>query len=124
MTRITSTILVFMVLINGGVTIMSSSGLSEDLGIDLAPGVDDAMDKVVSNAKDGFTATEGVGDTLFSLFAAAMGTFELLIKGVFSAPAMFMNLGFPSWFVIPVFAPMYIVSTLELIYAASGRNLI
>jgi uncharacterized protein (DUF983 family) len=43
---------------------------------------------------------------------------------VFAAPVMFMNLGFPEWFVLPVFAPMYLISTLELIYAATGRNLV
>lgn len=124
MTRVTSTVLVFMLLLNGGVTVMEGSGLSEDLGVTLAPGVDKAMDKVVDNAKDGFTASEGLGDTLFSLFAAAMGTFEVLVQGVFSLPSMLLNLGFPEWFVIPVFAPMYIISTLELIYAASGRSLL
>jgi hypothetical protein len=124
MTRITSTILIFMVILNGGVTVMEGSGLSEDVGVVLAPGVNDAVDKTIQNAKDGFTASEGLGDTLFSLFAAAMGTFEILITGVFSLPSMMLNLGFPSWIVIPFFAPMYIVATLELVYAASGRNLI
>lgn len=124
MTRITSTVLIMMLLLNGTVGIMSASGLSGDLGVDLAPGVNDAMDSVVENARDGFTATEGLGGTLFSLFAAAMGTFNVLIEGVFAAPQMFMNLGFPGWFVIPVFAPMYVVATLELIFIATGRDAI
>lgn len=124
MTRITSTVLVFMILFNGGVTIMEGSGLSDDLGVTLAPGVDNAMDKVVENAKAGFSPNTGLGDTLFSLFATAMSTFELLIAGVFSMPSMFLNLGFPAWFVLPIFAPMYVISTLELIYAATQRNLI
>lgn len=124
MTRITSTLLIFMILANGSITVMEGSGLSDDLGVTLAPGVDKAMDNVLENAKKGFSASEGLGDTLFSLFAAAMGTFNLLIQGVFSLPQMFLNLGFPEWAVLPLFAPMYVVSTLELIYAASGRSLI
>lgn len=124
MTRITSTVLIFLLLLNGTIGIMSASGLSEDIGIDLAPGVDDAMDSVISNARDGFTASEGLGDTLFSLFAAAMSTFNVLIQGVFAAPQMFINVGFPSWIVVPFFVPMYVVATLELVYAASGRSLI
>jgi hypothetical protein len=123
-TRITTAVLVFMLLFNGGVTVMEGSGLSEDLGVTLAPGVDEAMDNVVDNAKDGFSASEGLGNTLFSLFAAAMGTFQLLIQGVFSFPSMLLNLGFPGWFVVPMFAPMYVISTLELIYAATGRGLV
>lgn len=124
MTRITSTILIFLVLTNGAVTVMAGSGLSEDLGVQLAPGVEKAVTEVENNAKDGFTASEGLGDTLFSMFAAAMGTFKVLIEGVFAMPQMFLNLGFPEWIVWPFFTPMYIVSTLELIYAATGRALI
>lgn len=124
MTRITTTILIVMVLLNGTVTVMEGSGLSEDIGVTLAPGVSESIDDVIKNAKDGFTASEGLGDTLFSLFAAAGGTFRVLISGVFSLPAMFLNLGFPSWMVLPIFAPMYIVSTLEIIFAFTGRDMI
>lgn len=122
MTRITSTVLIIIVLLNGSVSIMQASGLSDDLGVTLAPGIEENMDEVIQNAKDGFSASEGLGDTLFSLFSAAMSTFNLLIEGVFAAPAMMINIGFPSWIVVPIFAPMYIVSTLELIYVASGRQ--
>lgn len=121
MTRITSTLLVFMILANGGITVMEGSGLSDDLGVTLAPGVDNAIDQVLSDAKDGFTASEGLGDTLFSLFSAGMGTFNVLIQGVFALPQMMMNLGFPEWIVMPFFAPMYVISVLELIYMATGR---
>lgn len=124
MTRITSTVLVFLILTNGAVTIMEGSGLSEDLDVQLAPGVDNAMDEVVSNAKAGFSPDTGPGDTLFALFAAGKGTFKVLIQGVFSMPSMFLNLGFPEWFVVPLFAPMYVIATLEFIYAAAGRKLV
>ncbi len=124
MSRITSTLLIFLILTNGAVTVMEGSGLSDDLGVELAPGVDKAVDDVVKNAEDGFTASEGLGDTLFSLFAAAMGTFKILIEGVFSMPQMFLNLGFPGWIVWPLFAPVYVISTLEFIYAATGRVLV
>lgn len=122
MTRITSTILIFMLIANGGITVMEGSGLSEDLGVTLAPGVSNAMDKVVENAKRGFDTGTGLGETLFALFAAGMGTFEVLVQGVFSLPQMFLNLGFPEWIVVPFFAPMYVVTTLEFIYMATGRS--
>lgn len=124
MTRITSTILIFLVLTNGAVTVMTGSGLSDDLGVELAPGVDKAVDEVIENAKEGFAPNNGLGDTLFAMFAAAMGTFKVLIQGVFSMPQMFINLGFPDWIVYPFFAPMYIIATLEMIYAATGRGLL
>lgn len=124
MTRVTSTILIFLIILNGTVTVMQGSGLSEDIGVTLAPGVDKAINKAVGQAKDGFSASEGLGDTLFSLFVAAMSTVSALFNSVFAAPTMFTNLGFPSWFVWPVFTPMYLISTLELIYVATGRGMI
>lgn len=122
MTRITTTILIFMLLANGGVTIMTGSGLSEDLGVTLAPGVEKAMDDVLDNAKKGFSPNAAALETLYFLFVAGMSTFNVLISGVFSLPSMFLNLGFPEWIVVPLFAPMYVISTLELIYMATGRS--
>lgn len=121
MTRVTTTILAFMLLMNASVTIMEGSGLTDDLGVTLAPGVDQAMEKVTNNMKDGFSPTGGLGETLFSLFAAGLGVFEVAVNGLYAFPQMFMNLGFPHWFVIPVFAPAYLISTLELVYMATGR---
>lgn len=124
MSRITTTVLILLLLLNGSASIMEASGLSEDIGVDIAPGVDRAMDQAVDNAKDGFSSRAGPLETLFSLFIAAMKLFETLTKAVFAAPTMFANLGFPSWFIAPIFAPMYIVSTLEIMYVATGRDAI
>lgn len=122
MTRITSTILVFMILLNGGVTIMEASGMSDDIGVTLAPGVDDAMDGVVSEMKKGFSPDVSVIESLISMLVAGGRLFKVVIEGVFAAPAMFMNLGFPEWIVIPLFAPTYLISALELMYIFTGRR--
>lgn len=124
MTRVTTTVLTMMLLLNGSVSIMAASGLSEDLGVNLAPGVTDAMDDVVAEMKKGFSSTGGFGQTLFAMFAAALGIGEVVIQGVFALPQMFLNLGFPNWIVAPFFTPMYLVSTLELIYIGTGRDLV
>lgn len=124
MTRITSTILVFMIIANGGITIMEGSGLNDDLGVTLAPGVDQATENATAEAKKAFNPNSGPGETLFAMFASVGNTIAALFKGVFALPQMFLNLGFPEWIVLPLFAPMYIVSTLELIYAASGRSML
>lgn len=122
MTRITSTVLIILLLLNGSASMMEASGLSDDLGVDISPGVERAMDDAISTAKDGFASNAGPLDTLFALFISGMKLFETLTQAVFAAPTMFMNMGFPSWFVFPVFAPMYIVSTLEIMYVATGRE--
>lgn len=124
MTRITSTILVFMLLINGGVTIMESSGLNEDLGVELAPGVSEAMDDVTDRMQEGFQPNIGVVESLINLFLAGLGIFQVVIEGVFAAPSMFMNLGFPDYIVSALFAPAYLISTLEMVFIATGRDLV
>lgn len=124
MTRITSTVLIMLLLFNGTVTIMEGSGLSQDLGVTLAPGVSDSLDEITNDLRDGFRPDAGPGETLFSLYAAALGTGRLVVSGAYAAPAMFLNLGFPLWFVAPVFVPMYVVGTLEIVYMATGRDMV
>lgn len=124
MTRVTSTILVILILMNGTVTVMEGSGLASDLGVELAPGVSETMNDIVETAKEGFEVGAGLGETLFSLFAAGLGVMRLVFETTFAAPQMFLNLGFPQWFVVPVFAPVYVIGLLELVYAATGRDLV
>jgi hypothetical protein len=56
------------------------------------------------------------------MFAAALGIGRLIVSGAYAAPSMFLNLGFPLWFVAPVFTPMYLIGTLDLVYMATGRS--
>lgn len=121
MTRITSTILVFMILMNGTVTVMAGSGLDDDMGVSFAPGVDNEMTNVVDEMKNGFNPNVSVIESLISLFLAAVSVFKVIVQGVYAAPAMFLNFGFPEWIVVPFFAPLYVISTLELVYMATGR---
>jgi hypothetical protein len=124
MTRISSTVLVFLILMNGGVTVAEGSGLAEDWGVSLAPGVDDAMDSVIEEMKKGFSPDISVVESLLSMVTAGLNLFRVIIEGVFAAPQMFLNLGFPGWAVGPFFAPMYLISTLELLYVATQRALV
>lgn len=122
MARITTTVLIILVLLNGTVTVMEGSGLTDDMGVQLAPGISSTMDDVVENARTGFSPNTGVVESLITLFVAALKTFQVLIQGIYAAPTMFLNLGFPAWLVFPVFAPMYIVAVFNAIYMATGRR--
>lgn len=124
MTRITTTLLMMLILLNGSVVVMEGSGLTDDIGVTLSPGVDKAVDDTLEDAKRGFSSNAGAGDTLIALFGSAVGAFNIFIHGVFSLPDMFLNLGFPEWIVFPLFAPVYLLSALELAYAATGRDLV
>lgn len=124
MTRITSTILVVLILLNGTVTVMEASGLGDDLGVELAPGIDDSMDDVVTQMQEGFSPDASVAESLVSVLFAAGSLFQIVIEGLYAAPAMMLNLGFPSWIVVPFFAPAYLLSTLELVFLLSGRDMV
>lgn len=123
MSRISTNILIILVLINGSVGIADASGLSEDTGVSLETGVGESLDKSVAHAKKGFAPGSGAGQTLYNLFWSAWNFFKTLIVGTYSAPSAFINLGFPAWFIVPLFAPLYIIAVLDLIYAAAGRDL-
>jgi len=122
MTRVTSTILIAIILMNGTVGIMASSGLEDDLGVELAPGVSDAVQESVDTAKSGLQADAGLGQTLISVVLSGLLLFKGIIVGVFAAPTMFTNLGFPAWIVAPIAAPLYVVAALEFVYIATGRD--
>lgn len=124
MTRITSTILIFMILLNGSAGIMEASGLSEDLGVQIAPGISEAVNDAVDNLREGFNPSAGIGETLYTLFIAALQTVEIVVSAITAAPTMFLNLGFPGWMVYPLALPLYVVSTLEMMYVATGRDMI
>lgn len=124
MTRVTSTILVFMILLNGSITVYEGSGLADDTGVSLAPGVNDAMDTVITEMKKGFNPNIGVVESLISLFLAGLNIFRVVVEGLYAAPSMFLNLGFPDWIVIPFMAPLYLISTLEMVFLATGRDLV
>jgi hypothetical protein len=122
MTRVTTTILIVLVLMNGTVGIMASSGLNEDLGVSLAPGVSDSMDEAVSTAQSGFSADASIIESTITLILSGVRLFQALIASVFAGPQMFMNLGFPAWIVLPITAPLYIIAALEFIFLATGRD--
>lgn len=124
MTRITSTILVLMLLMNGTVTVMAGSGMTADLGVDLAPGISDSMETVTAEMKNGFSPDVSVVESLLSMLVAGLNLFQVLVEGLYALPTAFLNLGFPSWIVYPMFAPAYLLSTLELVFIATGRDMI
>lgn len=126
MTRITTTVLVMVILMNSGATIMDVSGLNDDLGVEMETGVSDAVDETVEEMKTAFDPNIGSVESLISLSLAAIGVFEIVIEGVFSAPTMMINIlgggEVVETVVLGLFAPMYAISTLELISVAVGTR--
>lgn len=124
MTRITTTVFIFLLLMNGTVTVMAASGLNDDLGVELAPGISETMSDAIDKLREGFDPSAGLGETLFTLFIAAAQLLNVVVNAITATPQMFINLGFPAWIVAPLFVPMYAISTFELIFVATGRDLV
>lgn len=121
--RMSSAVLIFLLLLNGSAGILVASGLAADMQINPSPGMSEEMDNVVDSARSGFSPNAGIGDTLIAMFIAAISLVSVIVKGVFLAPEMFLNLGFPAWFVLPIFAPMYVVVVYDIIYVGTGRSM-
>ena len=124
MTRITSTILVVLILLNGSVTVMEASGLSDDIGVELAPGISDRMESLTETMREGFQPGTGVVESLLSVIIAAGQLFTIVIQATYVVPTAMINIGFPSWLVTAFFAPAYLLSTLELVFLLGGRDMI
>jgi len=122
MSRVTTNILVILVLVNSAVGIADASGLTEDTGVELDTGVSESLDAAVDQARTGFSPDSGAGETLFTLFIGAYFFAQAMFQTVFSAPTLLMNLGFPAWFVVPITAPIYIIAMMDLVYIAAGRD--
>jgi hypothetical protein len=122
MARITTSIMIFLILANGAVTVMSGSGLTQDMGYEVAPSISDSTSNVTQDMREGWDPSTSIIESFVSLAISAKDIFVILIEGTTAAPRMFMNLGFPSWFVVPVFAPAYLITTVELLLLILGRS--
>lgn len=126
MTRITSTVLVMLLLMNGTATIMEASGLSEDLGVQINTGVDDAMDSLVNDMQRGFSPNVNIIESFVSLALAGVRVFQILVSAVYTAPVLMINIlgggSFVTTVVTVIMAPLYMISTLEILYMATGND--
>jgi len=126
MTRITTTVLVMVILMNGAATIMDVSGLSDDLNVEMETGVGDSVEQTIEDLQNAFDPNISSVESLISLSLAAFRTFNIVISGVFAAPTMLINIFGGSQLVETVvtvmFAPMYVISTLELIAVTLGNE--
>jgi len=120
MGRPVTALVVFFVGMNVFAGMMIGMGVDDTLGINTQIGGDSATSSI---ANEDVPSGGGLGSTLFGLFVSGFYFVDALIQGVFAAPSMFVNLGFPGWFVYPIFTPMYIIAALELLFVATGRDL-
>lgn len=122
MARIMTAVLATLVIMNGSITVMEGSGLAEDTGIELAPGISERANSIVETMKGGFQPGTGIVQSLLALIVSVGSLFLLVLEGAFAFPTAMLNLGFPNWIVVPFFSLFYVVGTLELALLMLGRR--
>jgi len=126
MSRITTVVLITVLLLNGGVTIMEASGYSDDIGVELNTGVDESMENTVAELKKGFSPDVTIVESFISLAIAGLNVFQLVVEGALAAPTAIINILGGSQIVevtVGAFAAvLYVVSTLEILSIALGNR--
>lgn len=120
--RPTTVILIVVIFTNAGAGAFVASGAAADWGVQPNPGGDQAVEQANSTASN-LDASGGFGSTLFGLFVSVGGWFNELSNAIFAAPTMAANLGVPAWLNTFIFAPLYILATIDIAYILTGRRL-
>lgn len=128
MTRITTTVFIMLVLMNGSATIMDVSGLSEDLGVEIETGVDDRISEAVDELRNGFSPNANIVESFVGLAIAGGRVFLAVVEGIVAAPTLMINIlgggELVTTVVTVVMAPLYVISTLELLTIVIGNETI
>ena len=120
--RISTNIVLFLVLMNATSGFLVATGVANDLGIAPLAGGSEQVESVNGAAKD-VSPGGGAGGTLFGLFVSAAGTIkDILVMATVGGPLILANAGLPAALVGLLFAPMYVIVGADLLYAYTGRD--
>jgi len=119
--RYSTRIVIFLVLLNAAAGVMVQSGVANDWGISPTPGGGEAIEEANQTASE-IKGSGGFGDTLFGAFAGAANAFGDIFGAATAGPTMLSNLGIPGWLVGFVFAPLYILIGIDLVFILTGRR--
>lgn len=126
MARITTTLMILLVLSNGAATIMAVSGLSDDLGVQLAPGISQQANSMVEEMQAGFQPDTTVAESLILVAIGVGRLFNILVSGLTALPTMLINLGgggvVVTTIVTMLMIPAYIIGTIEMALLILGRG--
>ena len=122
--RISTQIVVYLILMNATAGVLAASGVAADLGIGAQPGGGEQVGFVNDKASpDNINPGGGAGGTLFGLFTSVGATLkQVFVMATVGGPMMLSNLGVPVWLVTFIFAPVYLIAGADLLYVYSGRD--
>jgi len=119
--RYSTRIVIFLVFLNAAAAALVASGAAADMGIAPNPGGDQALAEANQSVAQ-VSPGGGPVDTLFGLYSSVADTLSNVFGAVFAGPAMIAALGVPTWITAFVFAPMYLLVGIDIIYILTQRR--
>lgn len=111
--RITTTIIVFFILLNGFAVALSASGVTDEWGTQPTPGDAEGL-TTAQNEADNISPSGGGLSTLFGLIVSVGSSIGTIFAGILPAVAMLGDLGVPSYIIGWVSAPLTLLAAIEL----------
>jgi hypothetical protein len=119
--RFSTRIVIFLLFLNAGAGLMVQSGVAADWGVDPNPGGDAELEKANATAAE-IDPSGGLGDTLFGLYNSIAGTFQTVLETATAGPTMLNNLGVPGYLTAFLFAPLYLIVGIDVVYLLTQRR--
>lgn len=120
--RPSTLVVIFLIMMNASTGLAVASGFANDAGVQPEACGFDALDDL-ENSVQQVTANNGLGSTLFGVFAAISSSFKSIWQTATAAPSMMQCIGVPAYITTFVFAPLYLITAVDFAYAMSGRRL-
>lgn len=114
-------IVTFLILLNLAAGMITASGLGAALSVNPEVGADDQVAAANDNASQ-VEPSQGLRDTLFSLYSSTAGTMTAIFRLIFYGPVMLQNLGVPAFITTFVFGGASVIVAADVIHYLTGRG--
>ena len=122
MSRTSVQLVMFLIILNAVAGVVTVSGLGAALDIDPDTGAEDRIQRSIDTAAEDVEPTQGITDTLFSMFVSVTMTFSTIVNLMTYGTTMVINLGMPAWIVRPFEGIVYIIIAADLMHMLTGRD--
>lgn len=120
--RISTKLVIFLMLMNAAAGMMVASGVAEDLNIQPNPGGDTRVNETKQNASQ-VKAGGGLGSTLFTMYSTVADTLDSIYTLAFYGPEMLENLGVPGFLTDMFNGVLTVIVGADIVYALTGRDI-
>lgn len=111
--RVTTTVVIFFILLNAFVGVIGQAGLDDSWGTQPQTGEPDALTQAQQES-DRVQPSGGGLSTLFGLIVSLGSSLGTIFGAALPAVSMFADLGVPTWFLGYATAPLAIIAAVEI----------